>query len=51
MALIQATNITKNYRVGDLDVAALKGISFEIDEGALPPSSARRAAGNRPCSI
>ena len=35
MALIQATNITKNYRVGDLDVAALKGISFEIDEGAF----------------
>ena len=35
MALIQATNITKNYRVGDLDVAALKGISFAIDEGAF----------------
>ncbi len=35
MALIQATNITKNYRVGDADVPALKGISFEIGEGAF----------------
>ncbi len=35
MALIQATNITKNYRVGDLDVPALKGISFAIGEGAF----------------
>lgn len=30
MALIQASNITKNYRVGDEEVPALKGISFEI---------------------
>ena len=35
MALIQATHITKNYRVGDTDVPALKGISFEIGEGAF----------------
>lgn len=35
MALILATNITKNYRVGDADVPALKGISFEIGEGAF----------------
>ena len=33
MPLIQANNITKNYRVGDMDVPALKGISFEIGEG------------------
>lgn len=35
MPLIQADNITKNYRVGDMDVPALKGISFEIGEGAF----------------
>ena len=35
MPLIQAINITKSYRMGDQDVAALKGISFEIGEGAF----------------
>ena len=35
MALIQAKNITKNYRVGELDVPALKGVSFEIGGGAF----------------
>lgn len=35
MALIQAKNITKSYRVGDQDVMALKGLSFEIGEGAF----------------
>jgi putative ABC transport system ATP-binding protein len=35
MPLIQANNITKNYRVGDMDVPALRGVSFEIGEGAF----------------
>jgi ABC-type lipoprotein export system ATPase subunit len=35
MPLIQAENITKNYRVGDMDVPALKGVSFAIGEGAF----------------
>jgi len=35
MALIQASDVTKNYRVGDDDVPALRGLSFEIDEGAF----------------
>ena len=35
MPLIQAIDITKNYRVGDEEVPALKGLSFEIDEGAF----------------
>jgi len=35
MALIKAINITKNYRVGDEDVPALKGLSFEIGEAAF----------------
>jgi putative ABC transport system ATP-binding protein len=34
-ALIKAVDITKNYRVGDVEVPALKGISFEIGEGAF----------------
>ena len=35
MALIQATNIKKNYRVGEIDVPALKGIDFEIEKSAF----------------
>jgi len=35
MSLIQAVNITKSYRMGDQDVAALRGVSFEIGEGAF----------------
>lgn len=35
MSLIQAINITKSYRMGDQDVAALRGISFEVGEGAF----------------
>lgn len=35
MALIHADNITKNYVMGDQQVPALKGISFEIGEGAF----------------
>ncbi len=35
MALIQAEKITKNYRMGDEEVPALKGVSFEIGEGAF----------------
>jgi putative ABC transport system ATP-binding protein len=35
MALIQATSIKKDYRVGEIDVPALKGIDFEIDKSAF----------------
>jgi putative ABC transport system ATP-binding protein len=35
MSLIQATHITKNYRVGEIDVRALKGVDFEIDNSAF----------------
>jgi len=35
MALIHADNITKNYRMGDQQVAALKGVTFDIGEGAF----------------
>ncbi|MDP5239300.1 ABC transporter ATP-binding protein [Uliginosibacterium sp. 31-16] len=35
MALIQATAIKKNYRVGEIDVPALKGIDFEIEKSAF----------------
>ncbi len=35
MALIQADNITKSYRMGEQEVAALKGLTFEIGEGAF----------------
>ena len=35
MSLIEAINITKSYRMGEQEVQALKGISFEIGEGAF----------------
>ena len=35
MALIQATGIKKNYRVGEIDVPALKGVDFSIDKSAF----------------
>lgn len=35
MDLIQATNIKKSYRVGEIDVPALKGIDFEIGKSAF----------------
>ena len=35
MALIEAKAITKNYSVGDIEVAALKGIDFSIGAGAF----------------
>lgn len=35
MALIQASAVTKTYRVGDIDYPALKGVDFEIGEGAF----------------
>lgn len=33
--LLRAENITKTYRTGDVDVEALKGVSFSIENGEL----------------
>lgn len=35
MPLIQLNNITKNYRLGELNVPVLKGVSLEIERGEL----------------
>lgn len=35
MALILAKSVTKSYTVGDVEVMALKGLDFEIGEGAF----------------
>lgn len=35
MALIEASNISKNYQTGDIQVPALNGVSFSIDKGAF----------------
>src|SRR5258708_12926585 len=32
-AFIQAENLTKTYRVGKVDVPALRGVSFEVQRG------------------
>ena len=35
MALIMAENITKNYQAGEVNVRALKGVSFEIEPASF----------------
>lgn len=35
MSLIDATNITKDYQIGDVTVRALKGLSFEIEPASF----------------
>src|SRR5579871_1473681 len=32
-AIIQAVDLTKTYRVGKVDVAALRGVTFEVEKG------------------
>ncbi|MBS1156232.1 MAG: transporter related [Proteobacteria bacterium] len=35
MSLIEAKAVTKNYRMGDVDIPALKSVDFSISEGAF----------------
>ena len=35
MALVVASHLAKTYRAGDIDVPALKDVSFDIDAGAF----------------
>ena len=35
MALIEVRELTKTYRMGDVDVHALRGVSLTIEEGEL----------------
>ena len=35
MSLVQATNLIKTYRVGDIDVPAIKGIDFSIEASSF----------------
>jgi len=35
MSLVQATQLAKTYRVGDIDVPAIKGIDFAIEPGSF----------------
>jgi putative ABC transport system ATP-binding protein len=35
MSLVAATNLTKTYRVGDIDVPAIKGIDFAIEPASF----------------
>ena len=35
MAIIQADRVEKSYRAGDVEVLALKGVSFTIESGAF----------------
>lgn len=51
MALIQANNITKNYRVGDLvDARTQRASACRSGEGAFAAFVGRRAVANRRCS-
>jgi putative ABC transport system ATP-binding protein len=35
MSLVQATNLTKTYRAGDIDVPAIKGVDFAIEPSSF----------------
>jgi putative ABC transport system ATP-binding protein len=35
MSLVQATNLTKTYRVGDIDVPAIKGVDFSLEAASF----------------
>ena len=35
MSLIVSTDLTKNYRAGEVEVRALKGLSFEIEPASF----------------
>lgn len=35
MSLVQATGLTKTYRIGDIDVPAIKGIDFSIEPSSF----------------
>ncbi|MBI5108236.1 MAG: ABC transporter ATP-binding protein [Rhodocyclales bacterium] len=35
MSLVTATNLTKTYRIGDIDVPAIKGIAFAIEASSF----------------
>ena len=59
-AIIQVENVTKTYRVGKVDVPAVRGVSFDVERGeflsvvgpsgsaASPPSSTFSADWRRP---
>ena len=48
MSLVVAENITKDYRVGEVVVPALRGVSFAIDPPRLYRLSGLRGAARRP---
>ena len=33
MSLLEVENLTKTYRIGDIDIHALQGVSLKIEEG------------------
>jgi len=35
MSLVTATNLTKTYRAGDIDIPAIKGINFTIEPSSF----------------
>jgi len=35
MSLIRATNLTKTYRAGDVDVPAVRGVDFAIEPASF----------------
>lgn len=35
MSVVVAENVTKTYRMGDVNIPALRGVDFEIQEGSF----------------
>ena len=46
--MIEIQDITKVYRLGDVEVRALDGVSFKVEPATGSPSWGRRARASRP---
>jgi len=46
--MIEIRDITKTYHMGDVDVNVLRGISFDVNDGALEAVGLKARANHRP---